>query len=172
MMNFRIEPATIEHARAIYDVHASVWRENEQVYGIDPQDIKAYIAPPDVGVIQRAERLMAPNIFCVVAVVGSFTVGFCSATRGEGSSRIDSLYVLSEYRSEGAGSKLVFEVEEKLGHEDIFVDTHVANSRGKEFYRSHGFRPTGRLKDTVESGALVLASGAIFPQMELKREAK
>lgn len=165
---WQLDSAHPEDAAGIAQVRASIWRESQVLYGVNWQDAADRIGDEATATQKQLDKIADPAKLCTVARVSGKVVGYCMATREEDVNRVNSFYVLAGHRNLGLGGILFNGLLPQIRDKDVVVDTHIHNRRAQVFYRRLGFEPTGVVKDSEESGAILLASGAVFPELEMK----
>ncbi len=95
-------------------------------------------------------------------------IGFCTALREGETNRLAAIYVDPDYQHQGVGGQMVKELLFWLGDDkDILVNVATYNQPAINFYQKFGFKKTGR-EGILDDGA-VLPSGAVIPEMEMRR---
>ena len=102
-------------------------------------------------------RLIRPNSEFLVADDGKRLGGmaFAAATANPKIVRLNQLYVHPACQRQGIGQSLLDEVEASFPEMDTLrLEVEEANAAAIAFYRTNGFRPTGRTADCGGSSGL------------------
>jgi ribosomal protein S18 acetylase RimI-like enzyme len=161
--------------RAERDLHV---RESLQHKNIPtPEDIDSYladfIAPEFLKNLEQdwTEYPPEPLERYFVAKVNGNVVGYCHVERHPKNNLIVSLYIDPDYQRQGLGKRLWSQALQFLNPaKGTYVETLPYNSQAISYYRSLGFKETGRIADNGE--VKIMKSGAIMPHnIELFRDA-
>jgi ribosomal protein S18 acetylase RimI-like enzyme len=105
----------------------------------------------------------------LIAKEGGRIVGFCRATRHPDRNQIHAIYVLPEYHGRGIGTAMWQAAQQYLdSSRHSIVEVATYNAKAIRFYRGLGFKDTGK---RISDPKLKMKSGAVIPQMEMRREA-
>lgn len=106
----------------------------------------------------------------LVAKKGDKVVGVCRATKHVDHNQLYAVYVLPEYHGHGIGTAMWQEVQQYLDPtKPTMVEVAIYNAKAIKFYERLGFADTGR---RMRDPKFTLKSGAIIPEMEMRREAE
>jgi len=143
----RIEPARLEDARAIAEIHVQTWRAVYQ--GIVPQEYLASLS------VEKREAMWHDSIAkgipeLWVARVDDRLIGWVAfdSLRDQGASseagEVWAIYVTPSHWSRGAGRALWLTARERLqqrGYKSASLWVLAENSRAIKFYLAAGFAP-------------------------------
>lgn len=158
-MELTIRNATAVDIPGIADVHV---RTSQSAYrGLVPEDALTAMIPEDP--LPMWERLLTdpPDMYGVlVAESAGRLAGFCSfgpARDGE-AFELDTIYVDPAAQGPGAGTTLLHAAEAAM--QDARATSAElwvleGNQHAQRFYRKHGWKSDGRIKDDVLFGAHV-----------------
>lgn len=169
-----IELAKPDDAKEIENVFYQTWLATYpgKVPGVTVEDVHKYyeagFSPEKIQEYQNRikESLDSDNKRFFVAKVDDEVVGICIAFKSEENNQLKAIYVLPEFQGKGIGYKLWTEASGFIDQsKDTTVEVVTHNDKAIEFYEKLGFEDTGR-RWTDEK--FTMASGATFPEMELK----
>ena len=123
---------------------------------------------PEVAYSKRELRayLRFSGSDCLVAEAEKQIAGFCISARREESGYIVSIDVLPQFRREHVGTKLLDEIERRLGANgvrEVALETATDNDSAVAFWTKHGYRNRGIKKDYYPGGRDAFAMSKILP---------
>lgn len=166
-----ILPAKPEDAGEIQELLYKTWLATypNAEHGITTDDIKALYKTKNDGerIAKREEALRNPRSgeFCFVAKDDSRVVGFCRTVESVSGNKLQAIYVIPDFQGKGVGKALWNEASKKFNpSKDIFVEVATYNLKAIVFYKSLGFKETGK---TFTEERFRMKSGSIIPETEL-----
>lgn len=171
-MAINIVKAKPSDMKSIREVQKLSWLEtypNEQL-GITKDDINIRFASDNTEegkwqMEERTKRFFSPNAYTWIVKDDDHIVGYCLAIRDKAISRIQAIYVLSEYQGGGLGKALLSRALKWLGNKKkVYLNVASYNENAISFYEHMGFVKTGK---TLEEDFIPLASGKIIHEVEM-----
>ena len=104
--------------------------------------------------------LQLPGAACLVASRGKVILGFILVSHNRGHGHIITIDVLAPHRRFGIGSALLCKSERVLtltGTREVWLETATDNAAAIAFWRNHGYRTRGHLKNYYPGGLDALA---------------
>ena len=123
---------------------------------------------PEVAYSKRELRayLRFSGSDCLVAEAEKQIAGFCISARREESGYIVTIDVLPQFRREHVGTKLLDEIERRLGANgvrEVALETATDNDSAVAFWTKHGYRNRGIKKDYYPGGRDAFAMSKTLP---------
>lgn len=154
-MTLRVRLARREDLPAVQRVVSDSWRA--AYADLLPPKALAFIGDKERFLpVDALERVLdSEELSFLVALVDGEVIGeiqlatgaetHAFVAPGEGETQLQSLYVAPEHWRDGVGSTLIESGIERLEETAavVLVEVLTENSRGRRFYRSEGFEPTG-----------------------------
>ncbi len=173
-MHVAISVATPDDVLGIQEVFIQGWVATypNAEHGITVDDIKEWFTDRDLrGNLQkRKERLANPvnGQTTLVAKAGGRVVGVCRVMKHSDRNHLESIYVLPEYHGRGIGTAMWNSAQQYLDStKHTIVEVATYNDKAIQFYGGLGFVDTGmRILDP----RFTMKSGAVIPEMEMRRE--
>ena len=173
-MNITFTKATINDLSQIFELQQETWLDTypNKAEGLRIEDIQSrFIGLSEEEKEQQQERYQQRlddlNILFILAKHNQKVVGYCEASKRDEQHRIYGIYVSPKYQRQGIGGKLISNAFSWLGDEQpISLNVASYNKKAINFYKKHGFTQTGK---TVQDPAGTLPSGAVIPEIEMKK---
>lgn len=124
----------------------------DALYEIDQKVFEAGIA---YSRRQLREYLQLAGAECILAETGGKIAGFIVTAHEDGVGYIVTIDVLPVHRRQAAGTLLLAEAERKLavnGIREIELETATDNASAVAFWRKHGYRTQGVIKNYYPNG--------------------
>jgi ribosomal protein S18 acetylase RimI-like enzyme len=142
-------------------------------HGITVADIEDWHKDRNVEekIAQRREHLANIPVgeTMLIAKDGARIVGFCRAVKHPDRNQLYAIYVLPEYHGRGVGTAMWRATQEGLdSSKHSIVEVAIYNVKAIKFYAGLGFVDTGR---RMSNPKFKMQSGAVIPEMEMRREA-
>lgn len=151
-MEFTFEKCTWEDVLKLQELSIKTYRETFEAYNSE-ENMKEYLDRAYETQCLKAE-IADPNVNYLFLQNGSSTVGYIrlnqapsqSDINDEKSLEIQRIYVLKEFKGQGAGTvmiRLAIEEAKKLQKEYIWLGVWEKNKKALEFYNKKGFKNIG-----------------------------
>lgn len=120
---------------------------------------------------QRREQAANPleGQTTLVAKKGGKVVGLCRVSKHSDRNQLYAIYILPEYHGQGIGTAMWNAAEQYLDPaKHTVVEVATYNAKAIKFYEGLGFVDTGK---RMSDPKFAMKSGAVIPEMEMRREA-
>jgi len=124
----------------------------EELYQIDQQSFEPAIAYSRQ---QLRDYLRLRGGECILAEVGGTIAGFIVTAHARGVGHVVTIDVLPPYRQRSVGTLLLAEAERRLaanGATSIEIETATDNVSAIAFWKKHGYRNQGVIKNYYPNG--------------------
>ncbi|MDB5258088.1 MAG: N-acetyltransferase, partial [Chitinophagaceae bacterium] len=166
-----IAPAIPEDAEVIQKVFYDTWLAtypNEE-FNITVEDLeyrhRNIFIPENIEERKRSIREMKDNELFLTAKVSGEIVGVGYFKIEPARNKLQAMYVLPGYQGKGIGKMFWGKVKSFFDSEkDIYVEVVEYNTKAINFYKSLGFKDTGK---RFSEERFRMRNGAIFPEMEM-----
>jgi [ribosomal protein S18]-alanine N-acetyltransferase len=123
---------------------------------------------PAIAYSQRElrEYLRLDGAECIIAEADGKIGGFILTAHGGGTGYVVTIDVLPAYRQQSAGTMLLSEAERRLaasGVRKMELETAVDNASAIAFYRKHGYRNQGVIKNYYPNGRDAYSMTKVLP---------